>query len=184
MRTTDWNYDFSSLPFWENREKLPFVYDEYYEIPQTDMLCCLYSIDEVRMLDYRGFLAILKNKEEPELVLNIAREVVSGVVKGYNFSVAFFASEDGKLIFLQPCVYNHKQERQAFPILILDITRNLFSYAVPKNAQLVEKISQNSSSVFTVDFYNTKRSKKIRTRWLKWYPLEQLPMLPRLICGE
>ena len=63
MKTTDWNYDFHSLPHWDNREKLHYVCDEYYEIPQSDTLCCLYSICEAGMLDYLGFLAILKNKK-------------------------------------------------------------------------------------------------------------------------
>ena len=55
MRTTDWNYDFSSLPCWKEREKLRDIYDEFYEVPQSDLLFCLYSIAERRMLDYRGF---------------------------------------------------------------------------------------------------------------------------------
>ena len=67
MKTTDWEYDFASLPRWDNRERIPYVYDEYYALPQSDTLCCLYSICEASMLNYLGFLAILKNKENPEL---------------------------------------------------------------------------------------------------------------------
>lgn len=61
MKTTGWKYDFTSLPHWENREKDPLIYDEFFEIPQSDILCCLYSITEVSMLNYQGFLAILRN---------------------------------------------------------------------------------------------------------------------------
>ena len=47
------------------------VYDEYFEIPQSDTLCCIYSIAEVSMCNYLGFLAILKNKEKPLLQVKI-----------------------------------------------------------------------------------------------------------------
>ena len=32
MKTTEWNYDFSSLPCWSNRETDPYIYDEYFEL--------------------------------------------------------------------------------------------------------------------------------------------------------
>lgn len=76
MNTTDWKYDFASLPRWDTREKFPFVDDEFFELPQSNTLCCLYSIVEASMLNYVGFLAILKNKDNPELILNLAEEFV------------------------------------------------------------------------------------------------------------
>ena len=29
MFTTDWKFDFSTLPRWDNREKIPYIHDEY-----------------------------------------------------------------------------------------------------------------------------------------------------------
>lgn len=174
MRTTDWNYDFSSLPCWKEREKLRDIYDEFYEVPQSDLLFCLYSIAERRMLDYRGFLAILENKKKPELVLDISE---------YTFSQTFFSNEEGNLIFLQPCVYIRNQNRTAYPILILDVVKKRFSYALWRNTAGVCRITQDSPTVFTVEF-SGHRSRKVRSRWLRWHPLDQLPMLHRFVIKQ
>jgi hypothetical protein len=168
MRTTDWNYDFSSLHRWEDREKLWDAYDEFHEIPDSDLLCCLYSIAERRMLDYRGYLAILRNKKEPELLLNISE---------YTFCQTFFLNERGSLIFLQPCVHIQKLNQTFYPVLILDIVKNRFSCALLRNTVGICKITQNKQTVFDIEL-SGRRSRKIRSRWLKWHPLEQLPMLP------
>lgn len=171
MRTTDWNYDFSSLPCWNNRDKLWDAYDEFYEIPDRDLLCCLYSIAERRMLDYRGFLAIFRNKEKPELVLAIS---------DYTFSKTFFVNKEGNLIFLQPCVYIQKLDRAVYPIVVLNIEKKCFSYVLPRNTMGVRKITQDRSAVFTVEI-SGRHNRKIRSHWLKWHPLDQLPMLYRFI---
>ena len=96
MQTTDWSFDFASLPRWDNREKWFYTYDAFYEVPGKDMLCCIYSVAEVSMLNYEGFLAILRNKEKPELVLNPA---------DICFCVNFSQSADGRFLFLQPSFY-------------------------------------------------------------------------------
>lgn len=171
MRTTDWNCDFSSLQYWDNREQLCDAYDEYHELPQKDLLCCLYSIAERRMLDYRGFLAIFRNKNHPELFLNISE---------YSFSQTFFTNKEENLIFLQPCISFKSLHRALYPILVLDIDHNRFSVALAGNTMGVIKINQNKPNVFTVEL-SGRRSRKIFSRWLSWHPLEQLPMLPQLI---
>ena len=171
MRTTDWNYDFLSLPCWNDREKLWDVYDEYHEVPQSDLLFCLYSIAERRMLDYRGYLAIFRNKTNPELVINISE---------YTFCQTFFANKAGSLICLQPCVYIRKQNRTIYPILVVDIENNCFACALTRNTSRNCQITQGRAQIFTVDI-SGQRTRKIRGRWLKWHPLEQLPQLPRYI---
>jgi hypothetical protein len=120
MRTTDWNFDFASLPRWDNRERIFYVYDEFYEIPGKDMLCCIYSVAEVSMLNHEGFLAILRNKEKPELVLNAA---------DICFCVNFSQSADGRFLFLQPSFYFPKKGYRR-PVLILDMEKNRFAYVV------------------------------------------------------
>ena len=183
MKTTDWEYDFASLPRWDNRERIPYVYDEYYALPQSDTLCCLYSICEASMLNYLGFLAILKNKENPELVLNIA--------EAFPFCVNFSASDDGNLLFLQPSIYDRDRNRCARPVLILDIQKNRFSYIKTANYCPEYKVVQKKANVFVIeaDAYQRKHikqlaalhGKKIRTRWLRWYAMNKLPALPQMI---
>ena len=65
MRTTDWKFDFASLPRWDNRERIGFVYDEFYEIPEKDMLVCIYSVAEVSMLNYQGFSLFRRMAKKP-----------------------------------------------------------------------------------------------------------------------
>lgn len=183
MKTTDWKYDFTSLPRWDNREKFSYVYDEFFEIPQSDTLCCLYAINEVSMLNYLGFLAILKNKEKPELFLNLT--------DGFTFCVNFSASADGNLIFLQPNIYDRPTNRCLRPVLILDIRNNRFSYLKTANYLPCYKVLQVKTNVYVIeaDAYQQKgnpqlaalHGKKIRTRWLRWYAMDQLSKLPQMI---
>ena len=70
MKSIDWPYDFSALPHWDNRERM-FVTDKFTESPRASYLCTLYANCEVSMMNYMGFLAVLKNKVDPELILNV-----------------------------------------------------------------------------------------------------------------
>lgn len=116
MKTTDWQFDFSALPFWGDRSQPSWVYDEFFEFPKLDMLCCLYNIREVTMMNYLAHLAILRNKESPELVLNIA--------EGFSFRPECVASKDGTLLFLYPVISRNNNTRS--PQLILDFRKNRF----------------------------------------------------------
>lgn len=183
MKTTDWRCDLSSLPRWDNRERDPWTYDEYFEIPQSDTLCCLYSISEATMLNYLGFLAIFRNKENPELVLNIAN--------GFNFCINFSVSDDGNLIFLQPSIYDKAADRLVRPVLILDIPNHRFSYWNTTNCCPSYKVIQKTEHVFVIEADENQRKsipqlnalhgKKIRTRRLRWHDMDKLPALPRMI---
>lgn len=183
MKNTDWKYDFASLPHWDIRDRIPFVYDAFFELPQSDTLCCLYSIAEVSMLNYVGFLAILRNKDNPELVLNIADE--------FDFCDNFSASADGNLIFLQPSLYDRSTNRYSRPVLILDIPNHRFSYLRTANYCPVYKVIQKKANVFMIEAderqrkaipqLNALHGKKIRTRWLKWHDFSKLPSLRQMI---
>lgn len=182
MNTTEWEFDFSSLPNWDNRETM-WVYDEYFELPQSDTLCCIYSICEVTMLNDLGFLAILRNKEAPELIVNVA--------KGCNFSINFSASDDGTILFLQPHIYDRSRNRSHRPILILDIENNRFSYLKTDNLCPAYRVIQKKENVFVIEADARQRKgnkhlaalhgKKIRIRWLRWYAMDKLPELPQMI---
>lgn len=182
MKTTDWKYDFTSLPRWDNRERFPYVYDEYYEIPQSDTLCCLYSICEAGMLNYLGFLAILKNKDNPELILNLTE---------FPLCVNFSASADGNLIFLQPSIYDRPTGRRLRPVLILDLRKNRFSYIRTANYCLDYRVIQKKANVFVIEADELQRKnnrqlsalhgRKIRMRWRRWYGMDRLTALPQMI---
>ena len=183
MKTTDWKFDFTVLPRWDNHSRSSWIRDEYFEIPQSDMLCCIYSIEEVSMMNDQGFLAILKNKEKPELVLNVA--------DGFSFCVNFSASDDGNLIFLQPSIYDRNTNRCHRPILVLDIRNNRFSFLRTKNYCPAYREVQKKANLFVVEADEQQRKgirqlaflhgKKIRTRWLRWFAMDELSALRRMV---
>ena len=179
--TTDWNYDFSSLPHWNNRDELWAVEDRFYEIPLSNTLCCLYSIYEVTMGNHLGFLALLQNKEEPRLLLS----------SRINFSVNFSANSEGNLLFLQPHLHDRATNQSQCPILILDIEKNRFSYIRTANRCPGYRVIEKKKPLFVIeaDEYQRKNNKelkalhgkKIRTNWLKWHDMQKLEALGEMI---
>lgn len=160
------------------------AYDQFHEIPQQDALCCLYSIVEARMLHYVGFLAILKNKSDPTLFLNISQ--------GMNFYDSFFVSGDGRLIFLQPCLYNEQCGIKT-PILVIDLAENRFSYVLTDNIRSWHSVKQKSSDVFVVHTqeYDRVEQRQIEVpvmefqlQPLQWHDLDQLNTLRQLVFPD
>lgn len=177
--TTDWKFNFSSLPYWNNREKIPYVFDKFYPIPQSDALCCIYSIAEAGMLKYLGFLAILKNKERPEMILNVSENM--------NFCDNFSVDKKGNIIFLQPFIYDKVLEKIQTPILIIDIGRKKFSYYKTDNHNPLYKVVELSENVFGIEADETQKNderlmeltkEKIDLRNLEWFDLSEIKNLP------
>ncbi len=142
-RTTDWKYEFPSLPKWDVRDRIPFVHDKFYYLPQSDILCCIYSIAEVRMGWNQGFLAILKNKENPELVLNIYNNIT--------FSDNFSANKNGNLAFLLSHFNDKTTGGIGSLILIIDIVCEKFSYLRINNFNPCYKVIELSDGVFGIE---------------------------------
>ncbi len=174
-RKTDWDFDFSSLPHWDNRNTIPYVFDNFHHIPKSDTLCCIYSIAEVSMGRYMGFLAILKNKEKPELVLNVADKI--------NFYRNFFVNQSGNIIFLQPFIYNKATKKSSCPIMILDIANSKFAYYHADNYNLCYKIIELSDCIFGIESNESPKGdelldaltkQKIDLRCLEWYDFSQI----------
>ena len=173
---TDWKFDFSSLPHWNNRNTIPFVYDKFYSIPQNDILCCIYSIAEVRTGWYTGFLAILKNKEHPELILNIAEDIT--------FCDNFSVNERGDMLFLQPSIYNKANNTVNCPILIMDLTHKKFACYCTDNYNPCYKVIEISDTIFGIEADETQVKtnerlnalvkQKIDLHCLKWYDFSEL----------
>ena len=141
--STDWKFDFSSLPKWDVRDRIPFVYDKFHYLPQSDTLCCLYSITEVRMGWYQCFLAILKNKSDPELVFNINKNIT--------FSADFFTSDNGDIVFL-PAYFNDKTTGGiGSAVLIVDVVCEKFSYLKMNGYDPCYKVVNLSDGVFGIE---------------------------------
>ena len=181
MLTTDWVFDFTALPRWDNRKRIPYVYDEYYDIPNSDMLCCIYSIAEVSMGSYLGFLAILKNKHAPTLFLNITEE--------FCFFNSVTASKDGRYLFLQPSIRNKEDGAIKRPILIIDIFENKFAFVSIDPLKSDYKIVESDRFNFRVETENHSMDAqpdvfcetKVRTDCLNWYDLYKLKSLPQMV---
>lgn len=171
--TTDWKFDFPSLPRWDIRDTIPFVYDKFYYLPQSDMLCCIYSIAEVSMGWYVGFLAILKNKESPEPVLNVA--------DGLNFCDNFSANKSGDILFLQPSIYDKASTKIRCPILIIDLAHKKFALFETDNYNPRYKVVEISDTVFGIEAdekqrknderLNSLSKRKIDLTCLEWQDL-------------
>ncbi len=183
MEKTDWNFDFTKLPNWEVHDSIPYVYDNFIEIPQSDAICCIYSIVEVTMCNYEGFLAIIKNKRNPTLFLNIT--------DGFTFCDNISVSPKGNIIFLQPNIYYEQKNITKSPILIIDIEKSVFSYIKTDNVNPCYKIKEVKENIFKIDadMYQVKHDKelyklshkKIQIDHLKWHSFADLALLPNFV---
>ena len=125
------------------------------------------------MCNYEGFLAIIKNKEKPELFLNVSENMT--------FCDNISVSPKGNLIFLQPNIKKNNSIKR--PILIIDTEKSAFAYFDTNNVNCCYKIIQIHESVYKVeaDAYQKKSDKrlralsrkKIRINRLKWRNLTE-----------
>ena len=176
MIVNGWNYDFESLPCWDNRERMPWITDTLFENSTSDTACLIYSIAEASMMNYVGFLAILKNKQSPYLFLNIIDFCFPKQEVVFNTT--------GNLVFLQSNLYNESSNELARPLIIIDCKENRFSYYKTNNINPCYKIIELDKNTFGIkaDEYqknNDRRlfalsKKKIRIDRLKWYDIEAL----------
>ena len=160
MKIATWDCDFSSLPYWEDREHIPFIYDTFCEVPQSDALCCIYSIAEVSMGDYRGFLAIFKQKNAPRLYLNVTT---------VNFRDQMCANKEGNLLFLRPHIYEPEVKVVKEPVIVIDIQNDLFTYFDMENKYLDENMD------------NEWCEHLLASNERPWYPLKDLNLLQQMI---
>ena len=175
MSGTDWNFDFSGLPKYDVRKRIPFVYDKFFEISESDALCGIYSIVEASMLNYIGALVLLKNKQEPRVVLNVTKDI--------NFTDNFSCSKDGRYIFLQASFWDHVKNGLKRPIVIIDILKEQFSVLKTDNLSSPYEIVEIKKDIFraTADEELKKLDKrlrrltrrKIRLKWLRWRGLDE-----------
>ncbi len=173
---SDWDFDFESLRNFNSRN--PFTYDKFYPIPQSDALCCIYAISEVRMGWHQGFLAILKDKNSPKLILNIAEKI--------NFRDNFNVDKSGKLIFLQAMIYFGETGEINCPILIIDLEKEKFTYIETDNVNSTYTVEDAGDLVFEIKADEIQKSdpalaslcdKKLDLKISDWYDLSEISAL-------
>lgn len=169
IRGSDWNYDFTSLPHWDVRDKIPYVYDLLFENGPMDLAFLIYSIVEYRMCSYAGYLAILQNKKKPELMFWTEKPVFS------NAEVMF--SRDGQLAFAQSAFWNDG----GWPIYVFDLPNRRFARfkTITKNICYTVKEIEPNEFVIVADEWQMRNDEllqkingtKIEIKALKWRPL-------------
>ena len=68
MEFDGWNYCYENLPYWEVRNRFPYVYDQFTQSPLGKHAILIYSIAEISMCNEVGCLAVFESKEYPFLV--------------------------------------------------------------------------------------------------------------------
>lgn len=120
MKSIDWPYDFSALPHWGNHESMLYIGDVFTESPYAKYLCALYANCEVSMMNYMGFLAVLKNKVDPELILNVTAFNVTD-------ERAFFTADERYLI-VQAHLRKSGLGGYADTFLVIDLNELKFAF--------------------------------------------------------
>lgn len=159
QRTTDWEFDFSTLPHWKNRLEIPYIYDAFLPFEKADLLFCVHSVAEVTMLNYRGFFSILENKESPRVVFSLQEGIV-----GPNL---YPSGKEGYLCFEAYCRGKgsvsllYSVHRKAFAVLERP-SGNLARACFSEDEETVTLVEGNGSSMqFVMDT-------------LTWIPPERL----------
>lgn len=167
MNISGWNYDFETLPRFENRENGEYTEDILYESPDGSFCVVNYSVKEVRNGDFRGFLAILKNKEAPEKLLNITN---------INFikEAPFFASSK-PLTAVLANIYADDIKQSLAVTIIIDLHKERFSLApiYPSEDRTLYPLSEARGKIFLMNRDGSKRDVTKLTQ----YPLSKLPLL-------
>ncbi|MCL1883012.1 MAG: hypothetical protein FWF81_04570 [Defluviitaleaceae bacterium] len=177
MMINGWDFDYESLPHWQHQEEWTVQEGRMYsyvfcENKVHDIAFLVYSICEARMGWYCGFLAVLKNKQSPELFLN--------VTNGTFTQGKVFFSADGNFAFIKSSVPDG-----GLPIFIFDLPANKFACYKPKarnSCYWVEEIG--GKFIIVADKWQMENDKKsglkklngteIKLKKLKWFPSQDL----------
>lgn len=169
MEINGWHYDYEKLPYWDVRDRIPYVFDELYENEQSDTACLIYSIAEISMCNAVGCLAVLKQKSSPELIISVT---------SFHFprqNVCY--SLNGKYVFLKAQVYIKAENRILSPIVIIDLFHGKFAYAdIHANTTVSMFKELNSDQLLVVSPRVKKEHEDVLLTFsqLKWFPILEL----------
>lgn len=186
MLIQGWDFDFASLKYWDNHGRIPYLTDDFFQNETSDVVCVIYSIAEVTMCNYLGFLAILRNKKNPELVLNVTNFLFP------QQEVTF--SSDGNLIFLKGRIFFREKNAIEYPLIVINVKNNCFAYIKRDNHNISYRIEEQNASTFTIEadefhkrpdkLFNIFSSKKIKLKKLTWHGIEELKNLPEMLLNH
>ena len=164
MNIQGWELHPETLPHWDNRDIFPSCEDHLFESPDGDTATLIYSVIEARMLDYRGFCAVYRDKQSPKLLLSI---------RYVNFVPFAHYSKDGNVIFLKASYRGGKRF-----LLVLDLKKEAYAVIHFSPPCLGYGIREGDNRVFTVCFTDDQLraderlaeldGTKIDSRELKW----------------
>jgi hypothetical protein len=183
MNINGWNYDYDKLPYWDNRESIPWIYDFLVENQQQNRACLIYSVAEVGMGSYRGFLALFENKGNPYITLNITKYNFSGSKQCHQFNL------NGDLFFTVPSMYYTEKNKLEFPILIIDCIENKFSYIRIINGihYALKEINQFNFQLIDKNHderFISRDGEVVDLRLLEWFDLSQIDNLVEMYYFE
>ena len=174
MVIEEWEYEFSKLPRWDNRDKIPWVYDKLYENPNRNNAVLIYSIAEVGIGKYFGFLAVFSNKAQPHLTLNTTAFTVIPQMPMF--------SANGDICFLLACLYEKRKNLLACPLLILNFELEAFNCFKVTDGFNYSVDEKNKAEFVLVQQYHNDRLKSfdgqiIRIDQCNWKPFSELHTL-------
>jgi len=169
-----WKYEYSKLPYWENRDKTPWIYDKLYENPNRNNAVLIYSIAEVGMGKYFGFLAVFDNKQRPQLILNTTAFNVLPRMPMF--------STNGNLCFLLASFYEKNKNLSACPFLILNFELQAFDCFKVTDGFNYSIDEKNKAEFMLIQQYHNDRLESfdrqiIRIDQCNWRPFSELHAL-------
>lgn len=180
-KTTDWSYDFQSLPKWD-LHKWAYTFDLFLDLPKVDTLFCIYSVVEGSMMNYSGRLAVLQNKHEPKLSILSSDKIY--------FLPFLFADYEVNLVFMIAKLSNDDRTKYKEPIIIFDASKENFAIFETEGIGGIRKFSKKSNGVYEMQHegftINRKASKnpliaQIKIDDLKWHPIITLNELNKIV---
>lgn len=180
-KTTDWSYDFQSLPKWD-LHTWAYTFDLFVELPKADTLFCIYSVVEGSMMNYSGRLAILQNKQKPKL------SILSS--DGIYFQPIILADYEENLVFMIAKLSSEDRTKYKEPIIFFDASNETFAFFETEGIGGIRKFFKKSNGIYEMQHegftINRRVSKnplieQIKTDDLKWHPLSMLNELNKIV---
>ena len=152
MNISGWNYDFSSLPHWEAGETDDYAQNKLYESADGRFCYFLYAVKEVRPSDFRGFAAIFKNKENPQLVF-------SGKCACFPNEAPFLSDSQPILAFLAS-FYSDDTNCNIDVTVIADIEKHRYAFAplYQSESRCLYPIEEKKGKILLLNRDSSKRN--------------------------
>ena len=170
MNIDGWEYDYTTLPYWENRATSKSCNDYLFESPNNEHSCLIYGVIKTEMENNIGFCSIFSQKDSPRLMLNL---------KYMNIASPAYFSKDGNFLFLKALyrqvvcfVLAIDLRREMYSII--HFTPNDFSYSINENDAGFLEFQFDDPSEYSADFQKIYRSELplSKMKWKKWTDLE------------